>query len=150
LKPKIKFFSLGFLFACLTSLGIFIALLYHDGNIRMLTHEQALPSGKSIKVTSFHLVWGIEHDERTPGNDSFSLEYVSNAPDAEPQVRDQEALEVFELIRPVSEQWGFKRTTISGFRSTQRKGPYDIYHFDRASDGKWTFKRYPAKVHNTD
>lgn len=150
MKPQIKFFSFGFFFACLSFLGIFAYILYHDGNIRMLVHDQALPSGKTIQITSFNLVWGVEHSDRNPGNDCFNLEYVSNVPHAEPEERDQEALEVFELIRPVSEQWGFKRTSISAFRSTQRKGAYDIYHFDRASDGKWSLKRYPAKVHSND
>jgi hypothetical protein len=150
MKLQLKYFFLGFIFACLAAFGIIAFFLFHDSGYRMIFHDQRLPSGTMIKVTSFNLVWGVEHDERTPGNDSFSLEYVSNIPQADQQARDQEALEVFELVRPVNEQWGFKRTSISAFRSARRKGPYDIYNFEHAPDGKWAFQRYPAKVFIND
>lgn len=77
-------------------------------------------------------------------------EYVSSAANGDLTVLDQETLEVFELIRPVSEQWGFNRATISAFPTTQRKGKYYIYAFTRSPDGKWTFSRHPAKVYVND
>jgi hypothetical protein len=63
---------------------------------------------------------------------------------------DQETLEVFELLRPISEQWGFSRATISVFPTTERKGKYHIYTFTRVRDGKWTFERHSAKVFIND
>ena len=90
-------------------------------------HDQVLPSGRTIKITSFHLVWGVEHDERHPGNDCFALEFVSANPQADPNVREQEALEVFELIRPISEQWGFNTASLAGFPTTQLSGMVNSY-----------------------
>jgi hypothetical protein len=115
-----------------------------------LWHDQVLPSGKTIKVTSFHLVWGIEHDERNADNDSFALEYVSAVPKADLAAQEQEALEVFELIRPVSELWGFKSAYISGFATVERKGGYEIFTFKRGPDGQWSFTRQSAKVFAND
>jgi hypothetical protein len=151
-KIQMKSLALGFILAILSFLGILAAFLFlsESGNYRGVFRDQVLPSGKIIKVTSFYLVWGQEHDDRTPSNDCFDLEYVSSIPKTEPQERDQEALEVFELIRPISELWGFNRASISVFQSvfqsTQRKDAYDRIFFARSSDGKWSFKRYPGIV----
>lgn len=112
--------------------------------------DQTLPSGKTIKVASFHLTWGVEHNERYPGNDCFSLEFVSANPKADPKSREKEALEIFELIRPISEQWGLNTASLSGFKTTQRKGGYDLFSFNRGSDGKWSCKLYSAKIFTND
>jgi hypothetical protein len=95
-------------------------------------------------------VWGIEHDERDPGIDSFALEFVSANPQADSKVREQEVSEVFELIRPISEQWGFNTASLAGFPTTQRKGAYDVYLFKRSPDGKWSYERFQAKVFVND
>jgi len=106
MKPQIKFFSFGFFFACFSLLGIFAYMLHHDGNIRMLVHDQVLPSGKTVQITSFNLVWGEEHSDRNPGNDCFNLEYVSNVPHAEPEVRDLIPMSQAEVAIDVPEQPG--------------------------------------------
>ena len=114
------------------------------------THEQRLPSGKRILVTSCLLVWGSEHGERHPNQDSFALEYVTSLAPPASQELDQEAREVFELIRPLSEQWGFSTASVSAFRSVERTGKYDIFTFTRSADGHWSATRAEAKVFNTE
>jgi hypothetical protein len=42
------------------------------------------------------------------GKDCFALEFVSANPTADRAAKDREALEVFELIHPVSESSGLK------------------------------------------
>ncbi|HAM71304.1 MAG TPA: hypothetical protein DCM86_06645 [Verrucomicrobiales bacterium] len=120
------------------------------GENRPVWRDQALPSGRTVKVTSCLLTWGIEHDERTPGQDSFALEFVSSTPGATPAARTQEAREVFELIRGASETWGFKHGSVAGFPTLERKGKYDLYLFDRAADGQWSVKQESRKVFITD
>jgi hypothetical protein len=119
-------------------------------HVRTVWHDQKLPSGSTVKVTSFNLAWGVEHDERRTGDDAFAVEYVSAAPQADQQRRDAEAAEVFELIRPLSEQWGLRVASIAGFPSLERKGRYDLYRFERQADGRWSFTRSAAKVFATD
>ena len=87
---------------------------------------------------------------RDPGKDCFALEFVSANPTADPAAKDREALEVFELIRPISELWGLKSAVISGFPSVERKGRYEILAFTRGADGRWSFTRQSAKVFATD
>jgi hypothetical protein len=120
------------------------------GQSRSIWHDQKLASGKTIKVTSCLLAWGVEHDERDASKDSFALEYVSADPQAEVARREAEATEVFELIRPISEQWGFRSASIAGFPSVERKGRYDLYWFERRADGRWSFMRSERKVFATD
>jgi len=120
------------------------------GQSRPIWHDQKLPSGTTVKVTSCLLVWGVEHDERDTSKDAFALEYVSADPQAEVARREAEATEVFELIRPISEQWGFRSATIAGFPSVERKGRYDLYWFQRQGDGRWSFTRSERKVFATD
>ena len=149
MKVQIKSVALGFLLASLLVLGPLAGFLFVNGDNRPIFRDHVLASGKTVKITSFNLVWGVEHEERRTDDDGFALEYVSAASGDETAL-DQETLEVFELIRPVSEQWGFNRATISVFPTTQRKGKYYIYAFTRAPDGKWTFGRHSAKVHTND
>lgn len=78
------------------------------------------------------------------------MEFVSANPTADAAAHQQEALEVFELIRPASELWGFKMAQISGFPSVERKGRYEIFTFTRGSDGQWSVARQSAKVFSTD
>jgi len=120
------------------------------GPYRALWHDTKLPSGRVVKVTSFNMVWGIEHDDRDVTKDSFSLEYVMADPKVDAATREAEALDVFELARAVSEQWGFRTATIAGFPALERKGRYDLYQFRRQADGRWTFTRTEAKVFSTD
>jgi hypothetical protein len=108
---------------------------------RRLWREQKLPSGKSVKVTSFLLVWGAEHDERIPNNDCLALEFVYTNPDADEEAHEREASEVFELIRPVSEQWGFATATVAAFAAVERARHYDFFIFRRGADRKWSCKR---------
>ena len=119
-------------------------------HFRPVWHDHQLPSGKTIKVTSFNLVWGVEHDERDGSKDCFALEYVSANPQAEPAGREAEAAEVFELVRPISEQWGFRVVSMAGFPTLERKGKYDMYLFERKPDGRWSSMRSEAKVFSSD
>jgi hypothetical protein len=120
------------------------------GPFRTLTHETRLRSGATVNVMSCLLVWGVEHDERRAADDAFQLEYVSNVVKTKPEELDREAREVFELIRPITEQWNLPTAYVSAFSSKEREGHYDVYNFKRAASGEWTFERKPMKVHNTD
>ena len=125
-------------------------LLAGCGEFHPIWHDQKLPSGKTVKVTSFNLTWGAEHNERDQGKDSLDLEYVSTNPDAPAEAREREAREVFELIRPTAELWSFTNAAVAGFRAVERKGHYDLYIFSRAPDGKWSSQYYARKVFVND
>lgn len=123
------------------------ALLFSGcGDHPSIWREQKLASGKVVKVTSCILTWGIEHDERTVGNDSFALEFVYSNPTATEEARELEAKEVFELIRPISEQWALPQASLAGFPTLTRRGKYDIYAFKREADGHWSCERSSRKV----
>jgi hypothetical protein len=125
-------------------LGVIVAVVvsagcvFGDGTYRTLVREQRLPSGKVVKVISCLLAWGIEHDERHPDQDAFALEYVSSTPRVPPQDLEREAVEVFELIRPISEQWGLPTATVSALRTAERTGTYDVFAFTRSAGGTWS------------
>lgn len=121
-----------------------------DNHFHALWHGKNLPSGNAIKVTSFNLTWGIEHDDRDVGKDCFAIEYVTANPGADAKAREAEALQAFELVRPVSEQWGFRVASLAAFPTLERKGRYDLYRFQRQPDGHWSFTRTEAKVFATD
>jgi hypothetical protein len=108
------------------------------GGFRSLTHEQRLASGKVVKVVSCLLAWGVEHDERHPDQDAFALEYLSELPRERPQVLEREALEAFELIRPLSEQWGMKLATVAALRTPEHTGTWDVFVFKRSASGDWS------------
>ena len=119
-------------------------------DLQQPTHEQRLPSGKTVLVTSCVLAWGVEHGERHAREDAFALEYVTSLLPSGPDQLDQEALEVFELIRPVSEQWSLNSASVSAFPSAERSGKYEIFAFSRGADGRWSPSRRSAKVFNTE
>jgi len=122
-----------------------------DDHFRTLWHGEKLESGKMLKVTSFNLVWGTEHDDRDVGQDSFAIEYVSATPGADVKDREAEATEAFAaLVRPASEQWGFHTASLAAFPTLQRKGRYDLYLFQRAADGTWSYTRSEPKVSAND
>jgi hypothetical protein len=108
-----------------------------------LVHEQRLPSGRVVKVISCLLAWGVEHDERHPDQDAFALEYVSGVPRERSQELEREALEAFELIRPISEQWGLSTATVTALRTPQRTGTYDVFAFTRSAAGTWSHTIQP-------
>ena len=112
-----------------------------DAGFRSLTHEQRLASGKVVKVVSCLLAWGVEHDERHPDQDAFALEYVSALPREQPQELEREALEVFELIRPLSEQWGLPIATVTALRTPEHTGTWDVFVFRRSAAGDWSHTR---------
>ena len=122
--------------------GAAVALVVAPGcggeGFRTLTHEQRLASGTVVKIVSCLLAWGVEHDERRPDQDSFALEYVSALPRERPQELEREALEVFELIRPLSEQWGMTLATVAALRTPERTGTWDVYVFKRSASGGWS------------
>jgi hypothetical protein len=126
--------SLGALVAC----AFLVACVGEQGAFHAPVREQRLPSGRVVKVVSCLLAWGVEHDERHPDQDAFTLEYLSAVPREPSQGLDREALEVFELIRPISEQWGFSTATVTALRSPERTGTYDIFVFTRSADGRWS------------
>jgi hypothetical protein len=103
-----------------------------SAGFRPLVHEQRLASGKVVKVVSCLLAWGVEHDER---QDAFALEYLSTVP---PGDLEREALEVFELIRPISEEWRLSLATVTALRTAERTGTYDVFVFKRSAEGAWS------------
>lgn len=108
-----------------------------------LTHDQRLPSGKTIKVMSFNMVWGIEHGDRDASKDSLALEYVISDASADQAAKDREAVDAFELIRATSELWGFTHASVSARPAATRRGQFDVYTFTRGADGRWNFARAP-------
>ena len=116
----------------------------------MTFHEQMLPSGKTIKITMCNFVWGVEHSDRLTSQDCFAVEYVMSSPDSTQEAQDREAMEVFELIRPISEEWKIDKAELIAFPTLKRKGVYYIYALDRNPDGAWDYKRHSAKVHIND
>jgi len=124
--------------AALLAVGLSIGCFGGQGPYRQLVREQRLASGKVVRVISCLLVWGVEHDERHPDQDSFALEYLSALPRQPWAALEAEALEVFELIRPVSEQWGFSMATVTALRSPERTGTYDVFVFTRTAAGTWS------------
>jgi hypothetical protein len=152
MKIQIKSLLLGFTVAVVLFVGIIVCFFYLAGKETRPSRDQVLHNGKTVQVTSFYLVWGVDHDpqDRDPAKDNFQLEYVTSCPDADQQMRDQECWEVFELIRPISELWRFNNATINAFPTAQRKGRYDIYAFKRDRAGNWSFDRHPAKVYVND
>ena len=98
-KIQIKSFALGFGFACLLFAGAIAAFLgyftYVSGNAQSAVRKQTLPSGKTVEVTSFHLLRGVEHEERRSRDDTFGLEYVSSAAKGDLAALDREISEVF-------------------------------------------------------
>jgi len=125
-----------------------------DGPFRTPWHAEQLPSGATIKVTAFQLVWGNETghpDEHTMGGDCLSMEYVMAEVAADVSQREAEAQQAFDkLVRAASEQWGFRTAELSAFPRLERKGHYDFYEFQRAADGHWSFKREDRKVFATN
>ena len=119
-----------------------------EDGFRTLFHEETLSSGQKVKVTMLALVWGGRpgDDGCVMGGDCFHLEFVSNDPNAELPRRTAEAQEVFELIRPSSEQWGFTNAEVLGFKQIERTGDYDIFFFNRAANGKWSCERKAMSV----
>jgi hypothetical protein len=110
------------------------------GPFRTPWHAETLASGNTIKVTSFNLVWGSEHDDHALGKDCFAIEYVTSYPGADAKRREDEAIEAFELVRPASEQWGFREATVAAIPTLEHRGLYDLYWFQRAADGRWSSK----------
>ena len=98
MKTAIKSLIIIAIIVSLSILSIVCIYYFREENSLAGYRSQILPSGRSIKVTSFHLAWGVEHDNRISNNDCFNLEYVSSVTGTDTQARDREALEVFELI----------------------------------------------------
>ncbi len=121
---------------------VFVSVAGCDGPFRTPWHAETLASGGSIKVTSFNLVWGSEHDEHVLGQDCFAIEYVTSYPDADEKRREAEAAEAFELVRPVSEQWGFRRSHRRGNPDARRQKVSTI------STGTRRQGRWPLVVHD--
>ena len=142
---------LGAALACLLGAAAVVAVFLVAGpQVRAISHDVVLPSGKVIKVMACHLAWGVEHAERRVAHDSFVLEYVSTIPHTDLAAVDRETAETFELIRPISELWGLPIATVAAFPSVQRKGRYLLYAFSRGADGRWNFERKLEKVFIND
>ena len=102
---------------------------------------QRLPSGRLLEVSSAQLVWGDDHGERLASEDCFQLSYVTSEPAASQAARDREAVEAFELIRPLSELWGFDRATLLSYPARRSPRIFDLYAFRRAGNGGWEWTR---------
>lgn len=151
MRVDIKSVALGAILAGLLAGGMVVALFFFSGpHVRSISHKVVLPSGKAVEVTMCHFAWGVEHAERDVQKDSFALEYVSTVPHTDLAAFDRETMEVFELIRPVSELWGLDAASVSAFPTVDRKGRYFIYLLSRTSDGDWIFHREAAKVFIND
>jgi hypothetical protein len=111
-----------------------------DGPFHTPWHAVKLATGSTIKVTSMNLVWGAEHDEHALGGDCFAIEYVLPDPGADTTRREAEAVEVFELVRPLSEQWGLREATVAAIPAVEHRGLWDLYWFQRQPDGHWSSK----------
>lgn len=124
-------------------LGVLIVLFAtgcDDGVFHTPWHDEKLASGRAVKVTSLNLVWGSEHDDHTLGKDCFAIQYVESDASADTKSRDAEAAEVFELVRPMSEQWGFREATVAGIPTLEHVGLYDLYWFRRSDNNEWSAK----------
>lgn len=147
----IKSVALGVTLSVLLAGGMVVALFFFSGpQVRSISHKVVLPSGKTVEVTMCNFAWGVEHAERDVQKDSFVLEYVSTVPHTDLAAVDRETLEVFELIRPVSELWGLDVANVSAFPTVDRRGKYFIYLFSQDLGGNWTFHRKEAKVFIND
>ncbi len=143
--------ALGFLLACLVAVAAVGALFLFAGpQVRTVSHDVVLASGKVLKVTACHFAWGVEHDQREAARDSFVLEYVSTVPHTDLAAVDRETVEAFELIRPISELWGIDVASVAAFPAVQRKGKYFLYAFSRSAEGKWSSERKAEKVFIND
>jgi hypothetical protein len=112
--------------------------------------DQVLPSGATVKVTSLHLAWGLEHGERDTTKDCLVLSFVSADPAASAEAQEREAREVFELIRPATELWSFESAVVAAHPSVEQGGSYEVFTFRRASDGGWSCEHRSARVHGSD
>ena len=45
---------------------------------------------------------------------------------------------MFELIRPLSEQWGMTLAMVAALRTPERTGTWDVYSFKRSASGDWS------------
>ena len=150
MKIKIKYLAIGFFAACILGIVCMISFSLFENDSNMTFHEQNLPSGKSIKITMCNFVWGGEHNERFANQDCFAIEYVMSSPNITQDAKDREAIEVFELIRPISEQWKINIAEVISFPTMKRKGMYYIYSLNRTPNGTWDYRRDSAKVHIND
>ncbi len=121
-----------------------------DQVFRPVWHVVTLRSGAVVKVTAMNLVWGVEHDDRDANEDCFAMEFVSEIPASDESARERELSDVFELIRPASETWGFASATVARFPTLDRKGHYDFFLYARAADGSWSYQRTDRKVFAND
>jgi hypothetical protein len=154
MKTQIKWLFLGFGLAGLLFVGAggaFVGVLIYQGKCgEPVLREQALPSGKKIQIRMCNLLWGVDHDDRHKNDDQFGLEYISNASHDDLAALDKETLEAFELIRPISEQWGIDKAQVAAFPTTRRKGRYYLYIFTRQPQGARGFERRQEKVFIND
>jgi hypothetical protein len=127
--------KIGLIIVCCLAAG---CVFGDSGGFHAPLREQRLPSGKVVNVVSCVLAWGSEHDERLPGQDAFALEYLATVPRVPAQEQEREVLEVFELIRPISEQWGLPTATVAALRTADRTGTWDVFVFQRSASGRWS------------
>src|SRR5690349_18827767 len=107
MRLQLKSVVVGMLLGGVALTAMAAAFLYVGTDHRLTYHEQLLPSGQKLRVVSTMLVWGVEHGERVR-DDAFQLEYLASDADLDQSAKDRETLEAFELIRPMTELWGFR------------------------------------------
>lgn len=106
--------------------------------------EQLLPSGGKVKIIGLNLAFG----DRTSGSqDVMILSYQTTFFDPSNAYRKKEAYEVFELVRPMCEQWSLNGANLMAFHGLNEKGDFWAIRFRRGADGKWTFEEMPGKVY---
>ena len=84
-------------------------------------HDQVLPSGKSIRVTSFNLVWGVEHDERDANR--VICEQPMSSTQIPPRVWSKRIGARFHIISSQNSSWqhhqesGIKTAIVNGLKA---------------------------------
>jgi hypothetical protein len=84
MKVQVRFLIFGFVGAVILFAGIIVCLFYlAGGETRPVFRDQILPHGKTVKVTSFYLVWGVDHDPKDRDlskDDGFAKSNLSPTP----------------------------------------------------------------------
>lgn len=119
-------------------LALLLGCEFPGGTGPTLVRQQRLQSGKTVSITGVNLTFGARDNV---GNDSFRVEYTCSNPQGSQQDLNTEASEVFDLIRPISEQWGLKTASLEAFPTEKHTGKFTAYHFKRQANGQWASEK---------
>lgn len=108
------------------------------------SREQILSSGNKVKITGLNLAFG---DRASGSQDVMVLSYQTLYVEKVSSDRNKEAHEVFELIRPLCEQWRLSGADLMAFQKNNGKGDFWAIRFRRGTDGRWNAEEMPGKVY---